>query len=167
MNNVFLLFGGNLGDRFELIADAIDLTQRAIGEIVKASSVYESAPWGFEHENKFLNKVIIVNTSYSPQSILKTIQKIETKLGRVRNKTGMYSGRTIDIDILFYEDLVMNEEDLKIPHPLLHERRFTLQPLVEIAPNFEHPVLNKTMRQLLEICPDKQDAVRISTDRKN
>ncbi len=164
MSNVFLLFGSNLGDRFNIIDDAIDRTQMAIGKIVKASSIYESAPWGFEHKNKFLNKVIILNTSYSPQSILETIQEIETKLGRIRNNTRNYSGRTIDIDILFYDDWVMNEEDLKIPHPLLHKRRFTLQPLVEIAPDFKHPVLNQTMQQLLAVCPDKQDAVRVSND---
>ena len=167
MSKVFLLFGGNLGNRFKIIADAEELTKRAIGKIVKASSLYESAPWGFEHENKFLNKVLIINTRYSPAEILKNIQNIETKMGRVRNYSGTYSGRTIDIDILFYDDVIMNEEDLKIPHPLLHERRFTLQPLVEIVPDFSHPVLNKTMQQLLEECPDDQDAVRVSTRGKN
>ena len=140
------------------------MTQRAIGRIVNASSLYESAPWGFEHDNKFLNKVVILKTFHSPRKILHSIQNIETKMGRVRNYSGTYSGRTIDIDILFYDDVVMNEEDLKIPHPLLHKRRFTLKPLVEIAPTFKHPVLHKTMQQLLDECPDQQDALKVPTD---
>ena len=164
MSEIFLLFGSNLGDRFNIIADAEKRTQQSMGVIVKASSIYESAPWGFEHENKFLNKVVVINTSDSPRAILQSIQNIETNMGRVRNNSGTYSGRTIDIDILFYDDLVMDEEDLKIPHPLLHERRFTLKPLVEIAPDFKHPVLHKTMQQLIDECSDEQDAVRVSND---
>jgi len=164
MSKVFLLFGSNLGDRFKIIADAEVQVQRNIGGIVNSSSVYESAPWGFEHNNKFLNKVLVINTTYSPDVVLRSIQNIETQFGRVRNFSETYSGRTIDIDILFYDDLIMNEEDLKIPHPLLHKRRFTLKPLVEIVPNFKHPVLHKSMQQLLDECPDEQDAVQVPTD---
>lgn len=164
MSEVFLLFGSNLGDRFKIIAEAVDQTKHAIGDVIKASSVYESAPWGFDHENKFLNQVVILKTSHSPRKILHSIQNIEEKMGRVRNNSSTYSGRTIDIDILFYDDLVMNEKDLKIPHPLLHERRFTLKPLVEIASTYIHPAFHKTMQQLLEECPDEQEALKVPTD---
>lgn len=163
MSDVFLLFGSNLGDRFKIIAEAVDQIQFVVGDIHKASSVYESAPWGFTHENEFLNKVILISTSQTPREILHSVQNIEKSLGRVRNELSTYSERTIDIDILFYDDLVMNEEDLKIPHPLLHKRRFTLKPLVEIASTYVHPLFNKTMQQLLEECPDDQDAVRLSS----
>jgi 2-amino-4-hydroxy-6-hydroxymethyldihydropteridine diphosphokinase len=158
MEEVYLLLGGNLGDRYTTILQAKDFIREQIGVIHLESSVYESAPWGFEHENAFLNQVIIIKTEHSPESVLQFALDIESELGRVRNNCCEYAGRIIDIDILFYEDRVVNSEHLKIPHPLLHERRFTLQPLVEIAPDLVHPVLKKTMKQLLDECPDKQEA---------
>jgi 2-amino-4-hydroxy-6-hydroxymethyldihydropteridine diphosphokinase len=158
MAQVFLLLGSNLGDRHKILSNAKDLISARIGIIKVESSIYESDPWGFEHENVFLNEVVILNTEYSPESVLKLALDIESELGRVRSNDNEYTGRLIDIDILFYDDRIVHDEHLKIPHPLLHERRFTLQPLVEIAPDMIHPVLQKTMKQLLDDCPDNLEA---------
>jgi 2-amino-4-hydroxy-6-hydroxymethyldihydropteridine diphosphokinase len=161
MVQVFLLLGGNLGDRYKTISRAKDLIGVWIGPIHDESSVYESEPWGFDHENKFLNQVVIAETGLSPETVLKSAQNIEQELGRLRDNSETYTGRTIDVDILFFGDLIIDREHLQVPHPLLHERRFTLQPLVEIAPSFTHPVFHKTMQQLLKMCPDDQEAIRV------
>ena len=161
MAQVFLLLGSNLGDRYKILSNAKNSISARIGIIKVESSIYESDPWGFEHENAFLNQVIIVKTELSPELVLKLSLGIESELGRVRCNDDEYRGRLIDIDILFYDDRIVYDEHLKIPHPLLHERRFTLQPLVEIAPDVIHPVLQKTMKQLLDDCPDDLEAKQI------
>lgn len=161
MPRVFILLGGNLGDRFKTLSQAKKFVSVRAGIIQKESSVYESEPWGFEHENSFLNQVVVVKTEYPPEIVLQIAQDTEAELGRIRHNSGVYEGRIIDIDILFYDDKVMKQEDLKIPHPLIQERRFTLQPLAEIAPDMVHPVLQKTMKQLLDECADDQEAKRI------
>ena len=153
MNQVYLLIGGNLGDRFELLKSAGKGIEKQIGDIVKESSIYETAAWGFESENDFLNQVLLVKTDLKPKQILEQCQLIEKLLGRVR-QSGHYASRTMDIDILFYNDEIINEPDLTIPHPHLHKRRFTLEPLNEISPEFIHPRFKQTVRQLLSDCND-------------
>ena len=160
MNKVYLLLGGNLGERFSLITKAKYLINEQIGEVIKESSLYETEPWGFEASQSFLNQVIKVNTDLQAQSILKICLEIESELGRERNST-QYSSRTMDIDILFYNDDIINANDLVIPHPRLHERRFTLEPLSEIIPDFIHPKLDKPIKQLLLECKDDSEVHKL------
>jgi 2-amino-4-hydroxy-6-hydroxymethyldihydropteridine diphosphokinase len=154
MKNVFLGIGTNLGDREDYLRQAIARIEKFVGTVSKTSAVYETEPWGFETEDAFLNLVIEVETEFQPQEILGKILSIESSLGRIRNEE-QYSSRTIDIDILLYEDLVVNEFNLTIPHPLLPIRKFVLVPLCEIAPDLIHPVLIRPLRLLLEECEDK------------
>jgi 2-amino-4-hydroxy-6-hydroxymethyldihydropteridine diphosphokinase len=160
MNKVFLGIGTNLGDRSANLNEAVSKIGDFIGKVTKTSSVYETEPWGFETEDQFYNMVIETETSLSASGVLGAILMIEATLGRLR--TGeQYSSRSIDIDILFYNDLVMNEEALKIPHPHLHERKFVLVPLCDIAPGMVHPVLNKSIADLLNLCKDKSEVRKI------
>ena len=154
MNKAFLGIGTNLGDREKNLRDSIVKIEKHIGWVVKSSSVYETAPWGVDAENDFLNMVTEIETCHSPDEIMKQILMIESMLGRERNQD-RYSSRVIDIDILFFDDLVLNEKGLKIPHRLIHERKFVLVPFNEIAPDFIHPVLAKSMKVLLDECRDR------------
>ena len=141
-HQLFLGLGSNLGDRAENIRKAVLLIQERVGEVVRQSSLIETEPWGFESSNKFLNAVILCETTLTPRQVLKATQKIERELGRKKKTTllshlspltsHLYSDRPIDIDILLYDDLTVNEPDLKIPHPLMHERDFVMIPLNEI-----------------------------------
>ena len=153
MKKVYLGLGSNLEKRAGYLQQARNRIEELIGHVVLASSIYETEPWGFESTNEFLNMVICIETDLSPSGVLGRILMIESQLGRVRSETH-YASRNIDIDILFYEDEVLNEEALKIPHPLIHERRFVMVPLAEIAPDMIHPVLKKTMKCLLGECKD-------------
>lgn len=153
MAEVFILLGGNLGDREQIFKNAIDCIVNRIGSIVKTSSLFETEPWGFEHELSFLNQVVVIETSLTALEILVRTQEIEKTLGRVRKKN-QYSERTIDVDILFYDDQVISMEELEVPHPRIQERLFTLIPLEEIAADFIHPVLRKSISQLRRDCKD-------------
>jgi len=153
MRKVFLGMGTNLGDRELNLQTALENIRENIGKVVSLSSVYETEPWGFNTSETFLNAVIEVGTELSPSGVLGAILMIETLLGRTRGEK-QYSSRVIDIDILLYNDLIVNEVSLKIPHPLLHERMFVLVPLCEIAPQLIHPVLNVTVATLLTSCMD-------------
>ncbi len=155
MSESYLLLGGNIGETSVLINNATELIELLCGRILKRSSLYQSESWGFKSENPFLNQVILIETTLEPEELLKTILSIEQKMGRERNATGAYQSRLIDIDILFYENIIINTETLKIPHPLLHKRRFTLMPLNEIAKDYIHPVLLKSINQLLTDCDDE------------
>lgn len=152
MKTIFLLLGGNLGDRNQNLAAAREYIASHIGEIKQVSSIYQTAAWGVESQPSFLNQVISISSLLSSQEILIQINEIEKKLGRKRYQK--WYARTIDIDILYYGNEIIEEEDLKVPHPFLHQRRFTLVPLTEIAPTFVHPVLKKTTQELLEVCED-------------
>jgi 2-amino-4-hydroxy-6-hydroxymethyldihydropteridine diphosphokinase len=154
MNIVFLGIGTNLGNRDGNLNDAVAMIEENIGPVVRSSSVYVTEPWGFQSGNDFLNMVIKVKTHLNPSGLMGRILMIESLLGRVRGEK-QYSSRVIDIDILLYEDMVIDEKSLRIPHPLLHERKFVLVPLCEIEPEFVHPVLNKTLTSLLELCKDQ------------
>lgn len=133
IHRVFLSLGSNLGDRQAHLNKAIELIGERIGEVVRQSSFIETEPWGFESENRFLNGAILVETTLTPRQLLKATQKIERELGRKRkSSSGVYHDRPIDIDILLYDDLTIDEPDLKIPHPLMHERDFVMIPLREI-----------------------------------
>jgi 2-amino-4-hydroxy-6-hydroxymethyldihydropteridine diphosphokinase len=154
MKRVFLGIGTNLGNRGNNLKEAVARIAENIGPIMKSSSVYETEPWGFQASDEFLNMVVMVETKLTPSGLLGRILMIETLLGRVRDEK-QYTSRVIDIDILFYEDQIIDEKSLKIPHPLMHERRFVLVPLCEIDPEMFHPVLKKTVASLLKTCKDK------------
>jgi 2-amino-4-hydroxy-6-hydroxymethyldihydropteridine pyrophosphokinase len=156
MEIVFLGIGTNLGNRENNLEQAIARIEEYIGRILKSSSIYETEPWGFQAKDEFLNMVVKVETTLTPSGLLGRILMIESLLGRVRGQK-QYISRLIDIDILLYEDLIVDEESLKIPHPLLQERKFVLVPLCEIASEMIHPVLKKSIADLLEICEDKSE----------
>ena len=146
MVNVFLLLGSNLGDRIQLLKQAINCIEAEIAPVVKQSAVYETQSWGKTDSPDYLNQVVLIQTELSAQIVLQKILNIEWKIGRVREEK--WGPRLIDIDILFYGDALIDEPELQVPHPELHKRRFTLSPLAEIAPNFIHPTLNKNILQL-------------------
>lgn len=161
MNFAYLLLGGNMGDREAVIAKAAEFIHASCGKIIRKSSLYESEPWGFETNNQFVNQVILIETVMDAGDLLQNLLNIELLLGRVRNQSNTYASRLIDIDILFFNDEVINIENLKIPHPLLHERRFTMAPLKEIAENFTHPGFNKTIRDMYDECNDISKVTKI------
>ncbi len=151
---IFLGIGSNLGERDRNIKEALNKIEEFIGPCFAASSVYETEPWGFRSDKKFLNMVIGVETDLSPSVLMGTILKIEANLGRMRNDN-RYTSRVIDIDILFYGSEIIEQDGLVIPHPRIHERRFVLVPLCEIEEEFIHPVIKKMLKILLKECPDK------------
>ena len=160
MKKVFLGIGTNLGDREGNLEQAVARIEEYIGTVLKSSSIYETEPWGFHAKNEFLNMVVKVETELTPSGILGRILMIESLLGRVRDKK-QYTSRLIDIDILLYEDKIIDEESLKIPHPLLHKRKFVLVPLCEIESEMIHPVLNKSIAELLESCEDQSEVKKL------
>lgn len=153
MKKIFLGLGSDTGDRLEHLSEALGLITETVGKIISISSVYETDPWGFKGDRKFLNMAVEVETDLSPSALLTTILATETRMGRLRNST-RYGSRIIDIDILLYGDEIINESDIFIPHPHLHERRFVLVPLNEIASGLIHPVKNAKIHKLLEECTD-------------
>jgi len=149
----FLLLGGNLNDREKMLTSARMLIEKYLGPVLQLSSIYESAPWGFQHNTSFLNQVVKTETSLTPHQLLKKIHDIEELLGRKRAGKG-YEARTIDIDILFYDDVILHDPDLIIPHPKIPQRMFTLIPLAEIAGDMMHPGTGTSITELREKCTD-------------
>ena len=154
MAKVYVGIGTNLGDKEQNLRDAVQKIEEQIGKVVSLSAFYVTAPWGFTSENSFLNAAACVDTDLSPLAVLQETQAIERELGRTKKSVdGVYSDRLIDIDLLFYEDLVLSVisasgAELILPHPLMAERDFVMKPLAEIAPGLVHPVLGKTMKEL-------------------
>lgn len=155
MTNVYLLLGGNLGDREQNLVKATEQIAYACGQIVKTSKVYETKAWGVENQPDFLNQVLIVSSQLTADEVLEKTQQIELDLGRERHQK--WHERTIDIDVLYFGQEIINTENLKVPHPQIAFRRFSLVPLAEIAPDFSHPVLNKTQLELFMECEDELD----------
>ncbi len=151
-NGVYLLLGSNIGNREENLFLANNLV-RNNSPIPAVSSIYQTQAWGNTNQADFLNQVIQISYNNSPQVLLKEILAIENKMGRIR--TTKWGPRTIDIDILFFGQTIINESNLIIPHPEINNRRFTLLPLVELTPEFNHPVFNKNCSQLLRECTDQ------------
>lgn len=151
-NGIFLLLGSNQGERSRNLAMARDAIESDIGRIVAASSVYISAAWGLQDQPDFYNQVVRVNSAHIPEKILEKILSIESDIGRIRRER--WGPRVIDIDLLFYGNEVRDTSVLKLPHPGIPYRRFTLLPMAEIAPDFLHPIVNKSISALLSACPD-------------
>ena len=146
---IYLGLGTNLGDKELNLRVAVQKIEERIGKVISLSAFYATAPWGFQSDNNFLNAVAGVETSLSPFDILERTQRIEQEIGRLhKSHDGVYSDRLIDIDLLLYGDKILQDERLSLPHPLMDERKFVLEPLAEIAPDVVHPVLHKTIREL-------------------
>lgn len=152
MHKAFILLGGNVGNRKHFISKAKKYIQAKTGNIVLESSIYKTAAWGNTKQQSFLNQVILLHTPLSPDDLMDELLAIEIQLGRVR--TTKNAPRTIDLDILFYDQLVYRSKKVILPHPLVQERRFVLIPLTELSPRKKHPVYQKTVTALLKECPD-------------
>lgn len=162
MENCHILFGSNMGDKNEIFAQACLLINNRCGRIVAVSAAYVSEPWGFEADEWFLNRLVIIETKLEPEEMLRQLLEIETELGRVRHpEAGGYTSRTADLDILYYGNRVIVTDSLIVPHPCLHMRRFALLPLCEMAPDFIHPILHLTQTELLARCPDTSEVRKI------
>lgn len=152
MAEVYVSLGTNLGDKDNNLRTAVRLMQERIGKVISLSSFYETAPWGFQSEHSFLNAAACIETRLSPEQLLLVTQQIERELGRTQKSSGnVYKDRLIDIDLLMYDNLQIYSDQLVLPHPLMTERRFVLEPLAEIASETIHPVTGKTIRELLEL----------------
>lgn len=150
-----------MGDTHDYLNRAIGLIESRIGKIAQLSGIYQSEPWGLECGQWFLNQVVAVETELEPHAVLEHCLQIESELGRTRSGNG-YEPRTIDIDIIFFGNQIIDTPDLKVPHPLMHQRNFVLQPLCEIAPNLVHPVFGLTVKQLADECGDSLQTVRLA-----
>jgi 2-amino-4-hydroxy-6-hydroxymethyldihydropteridine diphosphokinase len=163
MNSAYISLGSNLGNREENLQKSIALLE-AVGELVAASSLYETEPWKMDNVTSFINQVILLSTTLSADKLMDALLETENKMGRVRaqvSKGVLYESRIIDLDILFYNYEVISTDKLTIPHPALHQRKFVLEPLVEINPGLIHPTINKTVSALLLECEDTYEVSRI------
>jgi 2-amino-4-hydroxy-6-hydroxymethyldihydropteridine diphosphokinase len=158
-NKAYLLTGGNAGNRLFYLDQAVNLLQKQCGEITARSSVYETAPWGNTQQASFLNQALEIHTTFEASTLMEQLLCIEKKMGRIRKEK--YGPRVIDIDILLFNEAVYKTIDLTIPHKELQNRRFVLQPLSDIAPTLVHPVLKKSMLQLLEECMDVSTVTKL------
>lgn len=158
---IFLLLGSNQGDRQAILSEAGRMINERIGHLVRTSSIYATKAWGITQQPDFLNQVVEVATTLSPKEVLSATQEIELLLGR--QKAEKWGPRIIDIDLLYYNEQVINAGGLTVPHPQIQNRRFTLAPLAEMAPQFVHPVTGKTQQQLLQECPDPLSVTKVPT----
>jgi 2-amino-4-hydroxy-6-hydroxymethyldihydropteridine diphosphokinase len=165
MKEVYLLIGGNIGDRFYFLGEASRLISQQCGSISRSSAVYETAAWGKEDQPAFLNQVLVIHTALEPLELMTIILEIEQKMGRLRRERN--GERNIDIDILYYENDVVELPDLTIPHPRIYMRKFALIPLFELNPAKLDPVQQKTIQEMLESCPDNLEVRQCSRDVQN
>ena len=152
MRKIYLSIGSNKGNRYSFIKEALRLIQKDIGEVILISKIYETKSWGFQSDD-FLNLCILIKSELIPAELIIKLKNLEEKIGRERNNEKI-EAREIDIDILFYSDEIVNQKDLIIPHQRLHLRNFVLYPLNDIAADFIHPVLLKSVNKLLNDCED-------------
>lgn len=161
MSTAYLLIGGNLGNRSANLQKAVFNIEQTCGRIVQSSAIYETSAWGLTEQPAFYNQALVVSTQLSPHGLMQALLEIELQMGRTREiKMGP---RVIDLDILLIDQLVQHTDLLQLPHPALPLRRFALLPLAEIAPDLMHPILQKSIQSLLEICPDQLDVQKLST----
>lgn len=159
MCQVYLSLGGNLGDRLSNLIMAIQLIKERIGEVLQESAIYETKAWGDTNQPDYLNMVIALKTNLAPEELLNKTQRIENELGRKRREK--WGARTIDIDILLINHLIINTERLKVPHPLMSERKFVLLPLMEVAAEFIHPIFKTSIKTLTSNCEDVLEVKRL------
>jgi len=154
MHTVFIGLGGNIGDKPENFKRAHTLINERLGQIQLESSIYETPPWGFHSEHFFWNQVVQIETKLEAEELLWHMKELEDKFG-VKSKDERYTNREMDLDILYFDEVYLEDKELIIPHPRIHERKFVLVPLVEIAPDYKHPLRRLTNLQMLENCRDK------------
>lgn len=159
-HTVYLSLGSSQGDRAAYLKQAINHLGLSCGFVSACSPVYESDAWGFQCENRFLNLACTLETALAPKELLSNILVIEQKMGRIRDSQPGYQSRNIDIDILFISSLILQQPELTLPHPRMHERRFVLLPLNDIAPEAIHPVADKSISQLLAECKDPLNVIK-------
>tara|TARA_B100001769_G_scaffold8601_1_gene6198 strand:+ start:783 stop:1277 length:495 start_codon:yes stop_codon:yes gene_type:complete len=152
MRKIYLSIGSNKGNRYSFIKEALRLIQKDIGEVILISKIYETKSWGFQSDD-FLNLCILIKSKFIPAELIIKLKNLEERIGRERNNEKI-EAREIDIDILFYSDEIVNQKDLIIPHQRLHLRNFVLYPLNDIAADFIHPILLKSVNELLNECED-------------
>ena len=160
MNTAYLLIGGNLGNRYAYLQEAVHLIEQSCGNIVHSSAIYETAAWGKTDQPSFYNQCLALKTELSPEQLMQKLLDIETVMGRKRSEK--LGPRIIDLDILLIDSLIIATPLLQLPHPALPMRRFALLPLSEIAPELIHPVLKKTIAELLVDCTDELDVQKKS-----
>ena len=160
MRTAYLLIGGNIGNRKENLSKAISLINEQCGSLTRSSSIYETEAWGITDQPSFLNQALEISTSLTARQLMRKVLKIEEEMGRVRKEK--LGPRIIDIDILLFENEIHDLRFLKIPHPEMQNRRFVLVPLAEINSTLQHPVLKKTIAELLEECPDNLEVKKIA-----
>ncbi len=165
-NKVYIALGSNKGDRLKHLQDAVDLIFKQIGKVNIISKVYNTPALGFESDD-FLNTCLLIETPLEAQDVLQQLLQIETQLGRLRTENSGYEARTIDLDVLFFNDEIIESKDLVVPHKELHKRKFVLQPLFDIAPKYQHPVYQKSIAELLQDCDDKSAIETINIWLKN
>ena len=158
MASVYLGLGTNIGNKRKNMVTAAALLAERAGDVLSLSSFYETEPWGFDSENTFLNAALELETSCSPMELLRLTQQIEQEMGLTQKSDGSYHDRIIDIDILLYGNEIIHTEELVVPHPLMQQRLFVMQPLAEIAPSLVHPVLQKSMYELYMELLTEQDS---------
>ena len=161
MIKLYVLLGGNLGNKRQVFSEARTRLNKQVGLITAQSGIYETEPWGFQSDDIFWNQALEIATALSPEEVLHQTQQIETELGRIR-KANQYDSRVIDIDILFFGDQIIKTETLIIPHSRIQERKFALVPLCEIAAELIHPVFQKSIRQILNECTDPLKVEKVS-----
>ncbi len=162
MHTVYLGIGGNSGNKQNNFDNVYQIIKNELGEILKYSSIYETPPWGFQSDDYFWNSVIEIETEFMPEELLGKIHLIEKKFKRKRGSK-RYSSREMDIDILYFDDIYIETEMLTIPHPRIHQRKFVLVPLNEIAPDFKHPLLRFATFEMLENCMDESVILKVET----
>jgi 2-amino-4-hydroxy-6-hydroxymethyldihydropteridine diphosphokinase len=151
---IFIGLGSNEGTSIQILRDAYLDLKKNVGYLMESSSIYETAPWGFESQNSFLNAVLKFETNHTPEEILNILQYLETKAGRKRNESENYTDRTLDLDLLYYDNIVSEKEELVLPHPRISERLFVLKPMVEIDAEWIDARHQKSMKQLLDDTTD-------------
>ncbi len=160
MHEVVLHLGSNIENREQYLEKGIALLDMYVGKVIRRSSIYETTAWGVTDQADFLNQAVLLRTSHTPLDILHKTQAIETLLDK---KTAYHWGpRTLDIDIIFIDQMVIDYKDLQVPHPLLHKRKFVLEPLAEIIPNWNHPIQNQSNHELLNVCTDQSKVIKIT-----
>lgn len=157
-HQIILSLGSNQGNRLDTINRCIELIHQEIGSVIKISRLFETPSWGFEGES-FYNCALLVKTIHNPHEVLKIALLLEKKLGRIRSLDGGYQSRIIDIDIIIFDNMIVDTDALKIPHPLMHKRNFVLLPVLDLQIDWEHPILKKTIPLLIEECEDISSCV--------